>query len=81
MMPDKRMELLTLLSPGPKHAADIALLAGDLGVSRNNVEQLVARLQAAGFGVACHEGRVWINRSDWPDVQRAAEQYLDRHPD
>ncbi len=79
-MADKRMELLTLLSPGPAHAAQVDMVATDLDVSRSDVKRLVGQLQAAGFGVVCNEDRVWVERGDWPHVKQAAEQYLERHP-
>ena len=80
-MADKRLELLTLLSPGPAHAAQVGLLATDLGVSRTDVKRLVGQLQAVGFGVVCNDDRVWVDRAGWPHARHAAEQYLERHPD
>ncbi len=80
-MTDNRMELLTLLSPGPAHAAQVGLVAGDLGVGRSTVKDLVGQLQASGFDVVCHEDRVWVARPGWEHAERAAERYLARQPD
>ncbi len=80
-MNDKRMELLTLLSPGPAHAAEIGLLAADLGVGPREVEKLIAQLQASRFQVIYEQDHVWIDWAGWPRAQQAAEDYLLRHPD
>jgi hypothetical protein len=78
-MTDKRMELLALLSPGPKHAPAIGLVADDLGVSRRETERLIAQLQARQFQVIYREDRVWIDWSGWPQAQKAAEAHLAHH--
>ncbi len=75
------MELLALLNPDPRYAAEIDMLAGDLGVSRSNVKRLVAQLQDAGFQIASNEGRVWIEPTGWDHAQEAAERYLAQQPD
>jgi len=79
-MNDKRMELLTLLGPGEKHAAETRRLAADLGVSRCDIERLVGQLQALGFHVVSRQNRAWINWSGWPRARRAAEAHLANHP-
>lgn len=80
-MDDKRMELLTLLSPGAKHAAELGLVAGDLGLGRRETERLIGQLQALGFKVVCERDHVWIDSTGWPHAQQAAEAYLAEHPD
>lgn len=80
-MDDKRMELLSLLSPGAKHAAEIGLLAGDLGLGRRDVERVIAQLQALGFKVVCERDHVWIDWPGWRHAQQAAEAHLAQHPD
>ena len=79
-MHDKRMELLTLLSPGLKHGADISLLALDLGVGCREVERLICQLQALGFLVVYERGHVSIDWAGWARVKQVGEEYLS-HPD
>ena len=80
-MNDNRMELLTLLSPGEKHAAETHRLAADLGVSQCDVERLVGQLQALGFHVVSRQNRVWITWPGWSHARRAAEAHLAHHPE
>ena len=80
-MDDKRMDLLALLSPGRKHAAEMGSLAADLNVASTEVERLIGQLRARGFQVVHAQGRAWVEWAGWPQAQRAAADYVAHHAD